>query len=360
MATPSRKYKLRFRQNVDNFDTLCNGVTPVVMFVAAALLTLKQYFGTPIICISPESYSNTLKHFVATVCFGKTDALSKEHMPTSGVHVALNPIFKFTNLLLIILAVSFYVPDNVWKYFQRKLSVSMKIVERSTAVISTQSGQERQKNIEKMAKVLEELGTAPYNRSRTVLSAAYLVVKFLYIVCIVFQLHAMTAIMGQNFNATWGIGLLMDRFLGIKSENIANFPYIAYCNTSVASPDNEVEMNHYQCFLPINVLNELLFAMLAIWMTVLLITTSIGLVAFVWKVGTYDHLKHIYEKASGRSIPEPLAYKFHEVLGNDALFMLLAVNTTSESVGKDLVKKLFENFERRIDSSTSNNENSSN
>lgn len=265
-------------------------ITMVLLVVFGLLVTKKQYFGDPIDCIVEEMDSDTIDMYCwiqATYTIpALTGAIVGEEVPHPGVAnidvmkhkggetasytIRQHKYYQWVVLFLSLQAFMFYLPRYIWKSWEAG-RVSSLIGELHLPVID-----ETLK--EKRLSVAVEYFTRYFHHHN--------IYAFQFFFC---EILNFANVIGQIY--------FTDRFLDYgflqygprvsdyaKPDTLSGhdpkdeiFPKVAKCVFHKFGPSGTIKRNDALCVLPLNILNEKIFAFLWYWFLLMAVITGVGL-----------------------------------------------------------------------------------
>ncbi|CAB3399382.1 unnamed protein product [Caenorhabditis bovis] len=352
MVMGNSKFKIPFFGINYVCDKLYNILTPSILLVFACFLLMKSKLGTPISCIFPKSYNEKLIEISKSICWNSNDTYLYMDMFHEK---AATEVFKYTYLWLFFLSFMLAAIGFIWMGLESYIGSSMKYFSETTDIIKNLYEWERAEKVDEMARKMTNIQTLPVIKSRSRILIKNLVIKLFYIGCVMFQFLAMSRIIGENFDAIWGIQILAGKHFQITYDAAVNFPHIVYC--SIRTLKYPFGCDTFPCVIAFNLLNEYIFALLSIWMTILLIIMAADIAKFVVKVQNCSYMKQVisdvtfseeaflinyitFIKISGKEISIRLARRLQYCIGFDAVVGIQIVSDISQTLGLQLMRKM--------------------
>lgn len=276
------------RVHIDgNVFRLHTSVTVAFLLAFCMLLTAKEYVGSPIDCHCPnlpESIVNSLCWVEST--FSQRSLFSASYRdsivyPGTGYAPVgsgtedrkYHTYYQWICFLLFTQALSFYAPRWLWKVWEggRVSAIVAALDIRSTAL------QDRAEACSQMADFL----VVSMNRNRWYL-VKYIACELLSVLNVVVQMALTDYVLGGGF-FTYGLDLV-SWHRGANQEFVSpavmTFPRVTMCTFLKFGQSGTLENHEAICVLPLNILNEKLFAFLWFWYVFLLCS---GLPAVVYR-----------------------------------------------------------------------------
>ncbi|XP_023298957.2 innexin inx5 [Lucilia cuprina] len=364
---PLSKY-LQFK-SVHIYDiifTLHSKCTVVILLACSFLLSAKQYFGDPIMCISDESnveYVNSYCWTLGTYILNYYDlqmqidtvknmtSSSKSSIRDRGnaISEGVGPeeigktervylrYYQWIILVLLLQALVFYFPSFLWKVWEGQRlkqlcsEVGNPLVPEDTYI--------------SRSKLLVKYFTSDYRDIHFCYNARYLFCETLN-----FLISVLNILMLEVFlNGFWS--KYVKAIAAIPSYDWTTwnvltsrvFPKIAKCHMTKYGFSGSTTSLDILCILPLNILNEKLFAFLWIWFLAICILAGLNLIyrgMLIFNEPFRLHLLYtklrIMPKSHVRSVIEDMSY--------GDWFVLFKVSSNINPVlFRDLMKELYEN-----------------
>ena len=190
-------------------------------------------------------------------------------------------------------------------------------------------------------------------REGTYLSSLYLLMKLLYCANGILQYYLLTGLLNIDYNA-YGWSLVKEIAVnGVPQESVY-FPRITYCDFKIRQLHNVLPLTA-QCILPINVLNEKMFAFLWFWFALVTALTIFNLLVWIYRMFARESyvsyiFKYIKQAGEGTCRSDKIRCKdfIERYLRNDGVLLLRVVGKNSTNlVVSDLVSNLWELYKKK-------------
>lgn len=320
----------------DKIDKLNRSFTVILLIIAAIFIGSKN-FGQPIICLKLVNDIIPINsHYIESVCYVKESIILDNFFETAlrgnTNQEERTNTYPWLMLICLALALTFYFPYLIWKYFVRKNSYNNVPVDISLIVetIKSSSLQKKDDFSEKIYQCasyldrcfslnnfndacvdeLEDFSNFFQNekfenrepksysdrlKRRRVkcfhlpLLLKYVFIKFIYsfISFFIFYIIDKIAKFRESFYY-FGINLYL-KFNNSNQtfkEKITNsyFPRHILCEISYMGDLQSTQSFKYQCSLPANFFNEIVFFVLWIWFVILAILNFFSLIKWILKI----------------------------------------------------------------------------
>ncbi|KAK8374787.1 hypothetical protein O3P69_017386 [Scylla paramamosain] len=327
-------------------------ITMVLLVVFGLLVTKKQYFGDPIDCIVDAIDSDTIDMYCwiqSTFTIpALTGAVIGEEVPHPGVAthdfmkhgteetksytVRHHKYYQWVVLFLSLQAFMFYLPRYIWRSWEGGRVASL-VGELHLPVVDPNLRQKR-------LSVAVEYFTRYFHHHN--------IYAFQFFFC---ELLNFTNVLGQIY--------LTDRFLDYGFLNygprVSNydepethsghdpkdeiFPKVAKCSFHKFGPSGSIIRYDALCVLPLNILNEKIFAFLWYWFLVVAVITTLGL---VYRIATFLPTFRTY-LLRGRSrlvAKENIDHICHRCYIGDWFILYLLAKNMDAFVYRDFIQEL--------------------
>ncbi|CAH0723174.1 unnamed protein product, partial [Brenthis ino] len=284
---PIRSF-LKF-QNVytdNNIFRLHYKLTVIILLVCTLLVTSKQFFGEPIHCISEGETIN--KDAINSYCwiygaFTLENQPAAKHMLYPGVGTDTtgdakhrrHSYYQWVSFILLCQAAMFYTPHYLWKIWEGGKLKAL-VSDLANPLVTKNWGESRR---------AEMLSYLTYSNIHTHMKYA-----LLYGFCEVL-----------NFVNTVGQIFLLDLFLGGSFRNYGSavatftqvpdlptesqqpnpmdlyFPKLTKCSYRDFGPSGTPQLKDRLCVLPLNIINEKIFAVLWFWLIILAVLSALAI-----------------------------------------------------------------------------------
>ncbi|KAM3717002.1 Innexin eat-5 [Dirofilaria immitis] len=279
---------------LDDFADRCNYFyTVLALLFFSVVIGAKQHFGAPIRCLVDRQYSDSWIGYVHDYCFisGRYSLTPPEYEadeiadfdPTN--EEKYENYYQWVPFLLAAQALGFYMPNLLWKWFQKLSNLDMAITVDEAIRICNMFTDERSKAVKDLVRYLEQCVIHPVRRSIFMnpsrianigwySSLSYVLEKLLYVANSVLQLYVVNTFVGDG-TLFWGYQLLNNLWSGQDWTITGHFPRVVYCDYMKHELAN-VQRKTVQCALAINILNEKVFALLSVWLLLLLVINVVS------------------------------------------------------------------------------------
>ncbi|XP_077507564.1 innexin shaking-B-like [Amblyomma americanum] len=288
LANLRRLFKAR-KVHVDgNVFRLQTVVTVAFLMAFCTILTTKEYVGTPIDCHCPtlpksvvESFCWVESTFSVRPMFnasykGSVVYPGAGHIPPgSGLEDRkYHTYYQWVCFLMFAQALCFYAPRWFWKAWEGGKVAAI------VAALDIRSGVAQGRN--EIHSHMVDFLVVNMNRNRCYL-VKYLVCEGFSVLNVVVQMCFTDYVLGGGF-LSYGWDLVCSHRGGgreFASPAVMAFPRIAMCTFVLYGESGALENREAICVLPLNILNEKVFAFLWFWYVLLLFT---GALAVVYRV----------------------------------------------------------------------------
>jgi hypothetical protein len=235
-------------------------VTATILAFFAAVVSAKQYVGSPIQCACPMEFSGGWEEYVEDYCFVQNTyyIAPKEEIPAiDGARYAKQiGYYQWVPIVLVLQAVMFYMPNWVWESLQRQSCIDLESAVVNARSLHVLSGKEREEKLEKLVLYIGASMRAEEQQwlPKRYLSYLYLFVKLLYLSNVLCQIYTLNLFIGNGY-ALWGLTTAYGLVTGDGIADSSVFPRVSLCDFQLRRLANE---NNYtvQCVLMINMFNE--------------------------------------------------------------------------------------------------------
>ncbi|RWS31382.1 Innexin inx2-like protein [Leptotrombidium deliense] len=259
-------------------------VTVMILFIGTIFLTMRQYFGEPIECMSRQSDipPSLLQHY----CWLEaTFSVSDPGHATVGTEVAYPGVkpyeahrgekriyhkyYQWVYFVLIIQCTLFYVPKYLWKC-KENCRLQKVIFELKARHISEYTAHDRLRLLQDVADSLL-IGKDYF--------CAFFYIEILCFVHVLFQIWFTDIFLGGAF-LTFGYNWL--KYTHTESDQrhdplVRVFPRMTKCTFHKYGYSGTIERHDALCFLPLNIVNEKLYVVIWFWFFILFFVTFFGI-----------------------------------------------------------------------------------
>ncbi|XP_055380147.1 innexin inx5-like [Condylostylus longicornis] len=273
-------------------------VTFALLLAASALLSLNQFFGNPIECKSSgdqdkslhELYCWTHGTYIFNYEFEKKNYVKQNHIVGYGIHPAMHSIhslrsidprserdgdriylryYQWVVLILVLQAIAFAMPGYLWKIWEANS------LQRLCEKFGDES--ESKKN---RRKYFFRYFTSGINYINLCYALKYCFCELLnFLICILNLV--MMNIFFMNFWSSYSPALSSIPLYNWNEWNYYSskvFPKIVKCDIHMFGGSGTVINRDLLCLLPLNILNEKIFAFFFIWFLILTILSGLNII----------------------------------------------------------------------------------
>ncbi|XP_011548257.2 innexin inx2 [Plutella xylostella] len=268
-------------------------VTVIMLLVFTLLVTSKQFFGEPIHCMSYDSDKNV--DAINSYCwiYG-TYTLASRLQGIEGKHNAYNGVgpgnmeddaqikhtyYQWVCFVLLGQAVMFYTPRYLWKIWEGGRLKAL-AADLSSPMVTKDWSEFRR------GELVSYLNNANYN-AHNLYALRYAFCEILNLVNVVGQIFLLDAFLGGAFR-NYGAAVaafahrprIPNKYESFESVNPMDkyFPKLTKCWIRNFGPSGDIELKDRLCILPLNIVNEKIFAILWFWLIALAFVSTISVV----------------------------------------------------------------------------------
>jgi hypothetical protein len=290
--------------------------TIIGLAVYMILLTSKQYYGEPIICIPTRESGAELKSYIQSTCwlngtYRYNKDMSIENQKQS-FHTKRITYYQWIILVVILQSFLFSIPSLLWSFVHRLKGFNMVYISRSvvqpayTGYYSSENGwpkvQKMLQNVTdhlRLSLIKDKLPGGhkfiPNITSRTgfPLYFSFLFMKMLYIVVIFLQFLFLSKVFEFDYfyyGFKESFSVLFGR--GYKFDN-DHFPKRSLCNTFTFNGHGDVNHITVLCTLPMNLFHEIFYSAFWIWLVFLFVITISSIVYWLPLLNGFYRRKHV-------------------------------------------------------------------
>jgi len=341
----SQIFEFRAEQvKVDNVVfRLHSQATVMILMVGTMFVSMRQYFGEPIECLSSRTDlpPNLLQHYCwLESTFSVVDGTSK----TVGLDVAYPGVktlnqangerkihhkyYQWVYFILILQSIMFYVPKYLWKAKEAK-RLRQLIVDLKGKHITEISDYDRRRLVQDVIDSL--LISKDY-------FYFFFFCEFLYFINLIAQVWFTNIFLSGQFTK---LGL---EWLTYNHEQLDNkydplikvFPRLTKCSFHRFGYSGSIETHDSLCFLPLNIVNEKIYVVLWFWYVFIFIVTSMCLIQRVVLV-LFPCIRYYKLRQLAPSTDKQHLEKLTSTVGNFFVLHLLA-NNIKPYYFKDLIE----------------------
>ncbi|EDV44602.1 uncharacterized protein Dana_GF20443 [Drosophila ananassae] len=315
---PLSKYlRLKTVRIYDPIFTLHSKCTIVILLTCTFLLSAKQYFGEPILCISSEKHIEYVQSYCWTMgtyilptdadadSSGTWDISSYSHATAEAFNltslralVANNEqyarvisiaegvgpetrgvtkrmylrYYQWVFMILLFQSLLFYFPSYLWKVWEGQRMEQL-CCEVGDALILEDTYRTR-------LQMLTKYFRAPFSPIHCCYSLKYAFCELLNLLISILNFWLMDVV----FNGFWRKYIHALAAIPVYDWNLWNlmtsrvFPKVAKCEMFIYGPSGTPNVLDILCVLPLNILNEKIFAVLYIWFLFIAMLAGINIV----------------------------------------------------------------------------------
>ncbi|XP_037731466.1 innexin inx4-like [Drosophila subpulchrella] len=346
---PLSKY-LQFK-SVHIYDaifTLHSKVTVALLLACTFLLSSKQYFGDPIQCLG-----NKDKDFVHAFCWiygayvhGNT---SLEPLKNGAAQCRPDTMgtvpmekrryiiyYQWVVLVLLLESFVFYLPAFLWKIWEGGRLKHLCDDFHKIAVCKDKSRTH--------LRVLVKYFSSDYKETHFRYFASYVFCEILNLSVSIINFILLDLFFGGFWARYWHalVALSDGDFNNWNSITMQVFPKCAKCEVYKGGPSGSPTIYDHLCLLPLNILNEKIFAFL--WMWFILVAALVSL-KFLYRLATalYPGMRLQLLRARARFMPKlHLQVALRNCSFGDWFVLMRAGNNISPEMFRKLLEELYE------------------
>ncbi|XP_077298880.1 innexin inx2-like [Arctopsyche grandis] len=258
-------------------------VTVSILLVSAILVSSKQFFGEPIKCISDKEKltdalnaycwihgTYTLRNSVNPKIVGKNAVSMGVGPHTKHDEEVYYMYYQWVCILLLIQAIMFYIPNYIWRILEGGRLASL-TNELDTALL----GPDTWNDIRKRNLVQYFIDMNGHN----FYAFRFALCELLNFLNVVFQIFVLDSFLGGTFN---DYGPAVASFFyhpdiaGSDDPMAFAFPKVTKCSFKSFGSSGTLQNLDLLCILPLNIINEKIFALLWFWFIILAILSAIA------------------------------------------------------------------------------------
>lgn len=301
----------------------------IIILICMVLVTLRQYFMTPLVCYLPttvsgvnaDSYITNLCWIEGTFPINLTSGIVPHRMEEWD---AMRPhqmnYYQWVPLVLGLQAILYYLPRIFWSIFTyNRTGTDLQNLVRTANSITKEEGEKRSKMVQHIARTLEILlfsrreyrggsgsladrlrhsSIIPGKRHGNNLVYVYITVKLLYAIIGICQLYMMYLFL--RFDARegylfFGFRILQDIIHGKPWTETQIFPRVGMCRHTLQHVGASNRL-FAQCVLPINMLNEKIYVFLFFFLGAVMLITLISIPLWMSRMGMKKRQRHFVRR----------------------------------------------------------------
>nr|CAH8846150.1 unnamed protein product [Trichobilharzia regenti] len=363
----------------------------IILLLCMVLVTLRQYFMTPLVCYIPTTVSGVnADSYITNLCW--IEGTFPINL-TSGIvphklqeWEALRPqqmnYYQWVPLVLGLQAILYYIPRIIWSIFTyNRTGTDLQNLIRQANLLSKEDGEKRQKMVQHIAKTLELLlfsrreyrgGDSPgasFRRSLAFMPGkhhgnnlvyVYLAIKVLYSIvgfCQLYMMYVFLRFDSREGYWLFGFRVLSDIVHGKQWTETQVFPRVGMCRHTLQHVGASNNL-FAQCVLPINMLNEKIYIFLFFFLGSVMVLTMLSIPLWLYRMGLKKRQRHFVRRflkiadAYDRDDPKIslLIDRFMaEFLRQDGHFILRMLSMNAgDLVTVEIVCNLFADYKKRF------------
>lgn len=359
----------------DYVDRINHIYTVIVLIIFSIVSSSGTYIGHGISCWIPGEVKYT--DYVKNLCWtGRTYHIPMTHdLGNKEKRVDIH-YYLWVPMILLFQAFLFKSPNVLWKMLNKGNGMNIERLVTLSEDTQMVSENKRVKVIEDMSNYIDRWiranrqirfgkmtclrQTISYfqmvtfsKREGTYLSSLYLLIKIIYFVNVIMQYYLLNALLRIDYKA-YGLNLAKEIAVNGTPAESLYFPRITYCDFTIRQLNNKLPLTA-QCILPINVLNEKMFAFLWFWFAVVAAFTFLNLLLWLYRMFARESyvsyiFKYLKRVGEGSNKNEKARCKefVERYLRNDGVMLLRVVAKNSTNlVVSDLVSNLWQHYKKK-------------
>ncbi|CAB3399732.1 unnamed protein product [Caenorhabditis bovis] len=336
-----RNCKLPFFGNNYVYSQLCNNITCFILIAFAIILVWKHKIGEPMSCKN-RNFTNI--DLIPLLGNSDVDCFAGKFKFAFNGTMIIPGIGQYTHVALFLTSMMFVALKLIWNKLEKSTDFWLDEYLQITMKIKDLSVEQRTKGVEEMTNKINEYKKASGSifGSRSPRLNAYVTFKLMCIGCLGLQFILMRYITGDGFNLLWGIKNLSSKSLWTSFGMTTNFPHRINCGVHPLIRD-DVYVYTTSCIIGLNVLNDVLFSALAIWLSFVLFFLALDCAKYMFEIGRHSHTKKLLKKIYNTNISNDQAARFYNYIGFDGLVIMKTVFDVSDIVGKHLIQNFMAN-----------------
>uniref|UniRef100_A0A8R1U9Q2 Innexin n=1 Tax=Pristionchus pacificus TaxID=54126 RepID=A0A8R1U9Q2_PRIPA len=270
------------RNEEDKVDRLNFQYTSYAYVFSAVLIMGKQFMGAPLLCWTPAEFKGGWIQYTHDYCLIENTywvPMEDPALPPPAAREKMElPYYQWVQFVLVLLAFVFMIPHFIWRSLNWTSGVQVRSIIESC--MQTMGKPAQRETVQKKIAAhiyhsFEAMKSIEQRHKFTIMQRIahgqtitlyYIAMKVLYIINLIFQITIIHVFLGHNPLAVFREGVNSDW------KNTGLFPRSTMCDFEVRTKGN---INRYsvQCVLSLNMFNEKIFAVLFIWLCILLCIT---------------------------------------------------------------------------------------
>ncbi|XP_033241899.1 innexin inx6 isoform X1 [Drosophila miranda] len=360
----------------DPIFTLHSKCTIVILLTCTILLSAKQYFGEPILCISTSSHTEYIQSYcwtmgtyilptesnssaglfyrgLAPADFNRSDlrglmARDQQFVRIISIAEGVGPekrgvtkrlylrYYQWVFMILLFQSLLFYLPSYLWKVWEGHRMAQL-CCEVGGAIILEDTYRTRLQMLTK------------YFRSR--FSSIHCCYAIKYTFCEMLNLLISQILnfwlMDVVFNGFWHKYIHALAAIPVYDWQLWNmmtsrvFPKVAKCEMFVYGPSGSPNVLDILCVLPLNILNEKIFAVLYVWFLFIAMLSALNILYRLVLVFC-SHLRLQLLRTHLRGMPKSHVREVLSTAGYGDWFVLMGVSiNVNPTLFRELVEQLY-------------------
>lgn len=301
----------------------------ILLLICMVLVTLRQYFMSPLVCYLPTTVSGVnADSYITNLCWIEGTFpinLSSGEVPHKVTDWdALKPqqmnYYQWVPLVLGLQAILYYLPRIFWSIFTyNRTGTDLQNLVRTANSITREDGEKRQKMVQHISRTLELLlfsrreyrggsgdiinrlrrsSLFPGKRHGNNLVYVYLFVKILYAfigVCQLYMMYIFLRFDSREGYLFFGFRVLNDIIKGKPWTETQVFPRVGMCRHTLQHVGASNRL-FAQCVLPINMLNEKIYVFLFFFLGAVVWITLISIPLWIVRMGIKKRQRHFVRR----------------------------------------------------------------
>lgn len=359
----------------DYVDRVNHIYTVVVLVLFSIISSSGTYIGHGISCWTPIEVK--YKDYVTNYCWtGRTYHIPMTHdLENTEKRVDIH-YYLWIPMILLFQSFLFKAPNFIWQMLNKGNGMNVerlvalaedtqmvsenkraKVIDDMSNYIDRWIRANRQIRFGKMTCMRRTIGYFQMltfsKREGTYMSSLYLLIKVLYCLNVVMQYYLLNALLRIDYKA-YGWNLAREIAVNGTPAESLYFPRVTYCDFKIKQLKNTLPFTA-QCILPINVLNEKMFAFLWFWFAIVAAMTIFNLLIWIYRMAARESyvsyiFKYLKRVGEGSSKSDKLRCKefIERYLRNDGVMLLRVVAKNSTNlVVSDLVSNLWNLYKKK-------------
>ncbi|CAF2140114.1 unnamed protein product [Rotaria magnacalcarata] len=384
----------------DLSDRLNYSHTVAILIVFAIIVTNRQFSENQIKCWVPAQFTGSYEQYVNQICF-ITNTYSfdmHETLPDdyNQRHEHELKYYQWTPFILILMAILFYMPHQIWRGFSLRSGVDLKDLIEAAQTYRSANIRHDDKiklldyitnwvnnycaNAYRLINIQTKRSLSTRKAKLTCighhvffpiglytgnyLMITYIFIKFLYLLNSIGQIFLLNTLLGRNY-WYYGIEIIYKYWtqgIGLLYTGTGYFPKVVLCDFTIREPNHPKESHRYtvQCVLPFNLFNQQLFTYLYFWLVILSLFNFISIAKWIYRMSPYNNFNYLHRRLNlhiltdSQNTEVDLRRKFvYQYLKGDGTFMLrLVASNVSDYVCRKIIVELYKVFHKSLNSNT--------